>query len=72
MGPFAVPAAKKGCFVWANDLNPQSYRYLLGNVQLNKGYFFFIYFFFLREREKKRSKKERKKARENEEEEKIQ
>eukprot|EP00033_Pygsuia_biforma_P005755 GCRY01006365.1.p1 GENE.GCRY01006365.1~~GCRY01006365.1.p1 ORF type:complete len:333 (+),score=51.53 GCRY01006365.1:136-1134(+) len=36
IGPFAVPAGKKGCCVHANDLNPESYKYLLHNIQLNK------------------------------------
>ncbi len=36
IGPFAVPAAMKGCTVYANDLNPASYKYLLENVRLNK------------------------------------
>jgi len=36
VGPFAVPAAKKGCGVFANDLNPNSYKYLLKNSQDNK------------------------------------
>jgi len=36
VGPFAVPAAKKGCSVVANDLNPESYRWLQYNVKLNK------------------------------------
>lgn len=35
VGPFAVPAAKKGCVVYANDLNPQSHHYLVANVQRN-------------------------------------
>ena len=36
IGPFAVPAAQKGCLVYANDLNPQSVHYLRKNVQQNK------------------------------------
>ncbi|KAJ2726911.1 tRNA(m(1)G37)methyltransferase [Coemansia sp. Benny D115] len=36
VGPFAVPAAKKGCLVWANDLNPASYEALKDNTVLNK------------------------------------
>ena len=36
IGPFAVPAGKKGVFVWANDMNPESYRYLNDTVKRNK------------------------------------
>jgi tRNA (guanine37-N1)-methyltransferase len=36
VGPFAVPAGARGCQVYANDLNPQSYRYLVDNVKINK------------------------------------
>ncbi|KAI0383877.1 Met-10+ like-protein-domain-containing protein [Hypomontagnella monticulosa] len=36
IGPFAVPAGKKGVFVWANDYNPESYRYLGENIKRNK------------------------------------
>eukprot|EP00750_Incisomonas_marina_P017584 INCI2250.1.p1 GENE.INCI2250.1~~INCI2250.1.p1 ORF type:complete len:516 (+),score=73.01 INCI2250.1:251-1798(+) len=36
IGPFAVPAAMKGCRVFANDLNPESHKYLLENIKLNK------------------------------------
>ena len=36
VGPFAVPAGKKEVFVWANDLNPESYASLEGNIARNK------------------------------------
>ncbi|KAI0778716.1 guanine-N-1-methyltransferase [Trametes elegans] len=36
VGPFAVPAAKKGCAVLANDLNPSSYKYLTSNISANR------------------------------------
>lgn len=36
VGPFAVPAAKKGVLVFANDLNPESYKSLVDNIALNK------------------------------------
>ncbi|KAL2911537.1 tRNA(m(1)G37)methyltransferase [Polyrhizophydium stewartii] len=37
VGPFALPAAKTaGCIVFANDLNPQSYKFLVENIKLNK------------------------------------
>jgi tRNA (guanine37-N1)-methyltransferase len=36
VGPFAVPAARKGCAVLANDLNPNSAKFLLKNVQDNR------------------------------------
>ncbi|ESU06548.1 hypothetical protein FGSG_01254 [Fusarium graminearum PH-1] len=36
IGPFAVPAGKKGVHVWANDKNPESYRYLEDAVRRNK------------------------------------
>ena len=35
VGPFAIPAAKKGCVVYANDLNPDSYAALLRNCKIN-------------------------------------
>lgn len=36
IGPFVVPAAQRHCKVYANDLNPDSYRYLKENVRINK------------------------------------
>lgn len=36
VGPFAVPAGKRNTFVLANDLNPESYKYLVDNINYNK------------------------------------
>ncbi|KAF7559702.1 hypothetical protein G7046_g4455 [Stylonectria norvegica] len=36
IGPFAVPAGKNGVHVWANDKNPESYRYLEDTIRRNK------------------------------------
>lgn len=44
VGPFAVPAGKKKCLVFANDLNPESYKYLEINVKNNKVQNFVKYF----------------------------
>ena len=35
VGPFAVPAGKKDVLVLANDLNPESFKYLKENIILN-------------------------------------
>ena len=36
IGPFALPAGKKGVFVYANDLNPESYECLKEGIVRNK------------------------------------
>lgn len=36
IGPFSVPAAKKGCIVLANDLNPNSCKWLETNKKKNR------------------------------------
>ncbi|XP_017778637.1 PREDICTED: tRNA (guanine(37)-N1)-methyltransferase isoform X2 [Nicrophorus vespilloides] len=36
VGPFSVPVAKKKCPVFANDLNPESYKWLKHNAKINK------------------------------------
>lgn len=36
VGPFSIPCAKRKCIVLANDLNPESFKWLQHNVQLNK------------------------------------
>lgn len=36
VGPFAIPSAKKGNLVFANDLNPESYKAMKENIILNK------------------------------------
>ncbi|KAJ2548284.1 tRNA(m(1)G37)methyltransferase [Coemansia sp. RSA 1933] len=36
VGPFAIPAARRGALVWANDLNPASYQAMCDNIRLNK------------------------------------
>ena len=36
IGPFAVPSGKKHVFVWANDLNPDSFSSLQRAIKRNK------------------------------------
>ena len=36
VGPFSLPAAKKGCIVHANDLNPAAFHSLQNNAEINK------------------------------------
>lgn len=36
IGPFAVPSGKKHVFVWANDLNPDSFLFLRQAIKRNK------------------------------------
>ncbi|RHY32561.1 hypothetical protein DYB32_002433 [Aphanomyces invadans] len=36
IGPFAIPLGKRGCVVYANDLNPKSFEYLNVNRKKNK------------------------------------
>jgi len=44
VGPFAIPAGRKGCAVLANDLNPVSHTYLEKNVHDNRvGFCFSVY-----------------------------
>lgn len=36
IGPFSIPVAKNKGFVFANDLNPESFKWLNHNIKLNK------------------------------------
>lgn len=36
VGPFSIPAAKRKCIVFANDLNPDSFKWLKHNAENNK------------------------------------
>jgi tRNA G37 N-methylase Trm5 len=46
IGPFAIPAGKKRVFVWANDLNPDSYAAMVEAIKRNKVSFHLLYKFF--------------------------
>lgn len=35
VGPYVIPAAQKGCMCYANDLNPDCYRFLQHNIEIN-------------------------------------
>lgn len=36
VGPFSIPCARKKCYVYANDLNPESFKWLNHNAVANK------------------------------------
>ena len=36
VGPFVIPAAKKGCFALGNDLNPEGVKWMKENRVANK------------------------------------
>lgn len=42
VGPFSLPAGKKGCGVLANDLNPASFKYLRQNIDDNHVYRYLV------------------------------
>jgi tRNA (guanine37-N1)-methyltransferase len=48
VGPFAVPAGKRGVFVWANDLNPDSYTSMKDAIRRNKVRSSIIFIFHIR------------------------
>lgn len=43
VGPFSIPAAKKGCMVFSNDLNPESVKAFRQNMSKNKVLLMFIW-----------------------------